>query len=50
MGSWEESMAPLVKPAFVVIWLLVCLGMAISVEARLAQKSASAHETAVRSG
>ncbi len=42
-------MAPLVKPALVAIWLFTCLGMAISVETRLARKSAGAHEFALHS-
>jgi hypothetical protein len=33
-------MAPLVKPMFAAIWLLVSLGMALSVESRVSQRGA----------
>jgi hypothetical protein len=41
-------MAPLVKPTLLAIWLLTCLGMALTVQARLAHRSAGLHPPALQ--
>jgi hypothetical protein len=41
-------MAPLVKPTLLAIWLLTCLGMALSVQARLAHRSGGSQQPALQ--